>query len=127
MTKEISIVWFRQDLRISDNPALVEASNLGKIFPLYILDDPAPAPFKIGEASKIWLHYSLNSLNESLNGKLNVYAGKTSEIIERLIDKYGVSKIFGNACYEPWLINQERKVQDICQRNVCAHRRHLLP
>jgi deoxyribodipyrimidine photo-lyase len=116
MTKEISIVWFRQDLRLLDNPAIAEASNLGTILPIYILDDCAPNPFKIGEASKIWLHHSLNSLNASLNGKLNVYAGKTTEIFERLIDKYGVSKIFANACYEPWHINQESKVKDICRR-----------
>jgi deoxyribodipyrimidine photo-lyase len=116
MAKEISIVWFRQDLRLSDNPAIAEAANLGTILPIYILDDCAPNPFKIGGASKIWLHHSLNSLNSSLNGKLNVYSGKTSEIIERIIDRYGVSNLFCNACYEPWLINQERKVQDICQR-----------
>ena len=122
MTKEISIVWFRQDLRLSDNPALVEASSLGKILPIYILDDQAPDPFKIGEASKIWLHHSLNSLNESLNGKLNVYAGNMSEIIGRLIDKYGISKIFGNACYEPWHINQESKVKDICRRKCIDYK-----
>jgi deoxyribodipyrimidine photo-lyase len=57
MTKEISIVWFRQDLRLSDNPAIAEASNLGTILPIYILDDCAPNPFKIGGASKIWLHH----------------------------------------------------------------------
>ena len=95
MTKKISIVWFRQDLRLSDNPAVVEALNLGKILPIYILDDCAPDPFKIGGASKIWLHHSLNSLNKSLNGKLNVYIGKTSEIIELLIDQHGIS----NLCY----------------------------
>lgn len=116
MAKEISIVWFRQDLRLSDNPAIAEASNLGTILPIYILDDCAPNPFKIGGASKIWLHHSLNSLHHSLDGKLNVYSGKTSEIIERIIDRHGVSNVFCNACYEPWLINQERKVQDICQR-----------
>lgn len=116
MTKKISIVWFRRDLRISDNPAIVEASNLGKILPIYILDDCAPNPFKIGGASKIWLHHSLDSLNKSLDGKLNIYMGKTTEIIELLIDKHGVSNLFCNACYDPWHIKQERSLQDICTR-----------
>lgn len=116
MTKKISIVWFRQDLRISDNPAVAEASSLGKILPIYILDNCAPDPFKIGETSKIWLHHSLNSLNKSLDGKLNIYIGKTSEIIELLIDQYSVSNLFCNACYEPWHIKQESNVKDICKR-----------
>lgn len=115
MTKEISIVWFRQDLRVLDNPTLVEASSLGKILPIYILDDCAPDPFKIGGASKAWLHHSLDSLNKSLNAKLNVYVGEASEIIEQLIDRYDVSNLFFNACYEPWYINQESKVKDICK------------
>ena len=35
----ISIHWFRQDLRLSDNPALSEAIESGDILPIYILDD----------------------------------------------------------------------------------------
>lgn len=116
MKQKISIVWFRQDLRLLDNPAIAEASNAGKILPIYIFDDCAPNPFKIGQAGKLWLYHSLNSLNQSLNGKLNVYVGKTSEIIDRLIHQHWVTKLFGNACYEPWHINQENTVKDICRR-----------
>ncbi len=116
MAKEVSIVWFRQDLRLSDNPTIAAATNLGTILPIYILDDCAPNPFKIGAASKVWLHHSLNSLNSSLDGKLNIYSGKTSEIIERIIDKHDIAKVFYNECYEPWLKSQERDVQDICAK-----------
>lgn len=115
MNKAISIVWFRQDLRLSDNPAILEASNLGVLLPIYILDDCAPDPFKIGSASKIWLHHSLHSLNQSLDGKLNVYIGKTSEIIEGLINQYNIANVFCNACYEPWHIKQENNVKNICK------------
>lgn len=73
MTKKTSIVWFRQDLRLSDNSAFSEGLNLGKIFPIYILDNCAPNLFKLGEASKIWLHHSFNNLNAALNSKLNIY------------------------------------------------------
>jgi deoxyribodipyrimidine photolyase len=41
MNKSISIFWFRQDLRLSDNPGLREASGLGQLLPIYILDDIA--------------------------------------------------------------------------------------
>ena len=41
-----SILWFRQDLRLSDNPALIESLNHGRILPIYILDDSAPKNIK---------------------------------------------------------------------------------
>ena len=63
-------MWFRQDLRITDNPALNEACKKGEILPVYIHDNHNNREKKIGSASKWWLHQSLNSLNESLDGKL---------------------------------------------------------
>ena len=65
-----TIMWFRQDLRLSDNPALIEAVSSGEIIPIYILDDINSQSEKIGDASRVWLHYSLLELNKSLNGNL---------------------------------------------------------
>lgn len=96
-----SIVWFKQDLRLSDNPALLEAARLGKILPIYILDTSIPSPFKMGSATKIYLHYSLNALNKSLNNKLNFYIGKPQTIILKLIKQYNIQNIFWNRSYEP--------------------------
>jgi deoxyribodipyrimidine photo-lyase len=39
MTEKIAIHWFRQDLRISDNPALTKAAKHENVLPIYILDD----------------------------------------------------------------------------------------
>lgn len=107
MKPPISIFWFRQDLRLEDNPGLIEASRLGTILPIYILDNRSQSPFSIGSAGKLYLHRSLESLNQSLNNRLNVYFGDPTEIIFRLIRKYSVKNIFWNRCYEP-----ERVLQD---------------
>ena len=57
-----SILWFRVDLRLSDNPAFQKAIELGKpIIPIYILDDDDANNRKLGDASKWWLHNSLKS------------------------------------------------------------------
>ena len=69
-----TIMWFRQDLRISDNPALLEAVSSGEIIPIYILDDIYSQSEKIGDASRVWLHYSLLELNRSLNFNLKLTA-----------------------------------------------------
>ena len=65
-----TIMWFRQDLRLADNPALIEAVNSGDIIPVYILDDHNSNSQKMGAASRLWLHYSLESLDKSLNKNL---------------------------------------------------------
>ena len=39
MTKKIAIHWFRQDLRLADNPALTKATESDEVIPIYILDD----------------------------------------------------------------------------------------
>lgn len=111
MNESISIFWFRQDLRLTDNPGLMQASQLGKILPIYILDDLSPEPFKIGSASKIYLHHSLISLNQSLNDCLNFYEGDPETIIFNLIKKYSIENIFWNRCYEPWLISNDSLIE----------------
>lgn len=116
MQKEISMIWFRQDLRVSDNEAFLAALKTGLVFPVYIFDDCAPDCFKMGSASKIWLDSSLTKLNESLSASLNLYIGQAAEIIERLIKIYFVKNIFWNKCYEPWHCEQERAVKAVCDK-----------
>ena len=81
MTKQTTLVWFRQDLRTLDNPALFEAAKNGKILPVFILDNASAGQFKPGAASKWWLNHSLSSLNRDLEGKLNFYVGNAEEIL----------------------------------------------
>ena len=51
-----TIVWFRQDLRTSDNPALAAGAKRGAVVPLYVLDEEGRRP--LGGASRWWLHHS---------------------------------------------------------------------
>ena len=59
-----TLVWFRQDLRLADNPALTFASENGPVLPVYILDETHVRP--PGGASKWWLHHSLNALDQAI-------------------------------------------------------------
>ncbi|MDP9087099.1 MAG: deoxyribodipyrimidine photo-lyase, partial [Pseudomonadota bacterium] len=51
-----ALVWFRQDLRLADQPALAAAAEAGPVTALYVLDDDAPGELRIGEAQRWWLH-----------------------------------------------------------------------
>ena len=106
-----SIHWFRQDLRIKDNPSLEEASKAGTLIPIYILDDVNSGEFSIGSASRWWLHESLKKLNASLDGKLLLFKGNPSEVFEQLIQQHEISYISWNRCYEPWRISRDKVIK----------------
>ena len=88
MSNDINILWFRKDLRLMDNPALVEANLNAEIIPIFILDDTNSEENKMGAASRVWLYNSLKSLNISLQKKINLYSGAPVKIISKLINNY---------------------------------------
>jgi deoxyribodipyrimidine photo-lyase len=114
--KNIVINWFRQDLRISDNPSLYSAAQEGIVLPVYILDTINAKQFAMGLASKCWLHQSLTSLNNSLNGKLQVYVGDPIEVLKNLQSKYKANKIYWNRCYEPWRTARDKQIKQYFQQ-----------
>jgi deoxyribodipyrimidine photo-lyase len=106
-----SIVWFRQDLRLTDNPALIAALQGGKVMPIYILDDENADDWKMGAANRVWLHHSLEALSKSLNGALSLFRGRAEDILDQLIDEYDIKGIFWNRCYEPWQIKRDSAIK----------------
>jgi deoxyribodipyrimidine photo-lyase len=121
MPESLSIVWFRQDLRIHDNPALNAAAEQGVLLPIYILDDANAAQWAMGGASRAWLHHSLTALNRSLEGRLQLFVGDAREIISRLLDEQQIDAVFWNRCYEPWRVQRDILIkQDLVDRGVTS-------
>lgn len=110
MKQKKYIVWFRADLRLADNPALYHAAKQGSVIPIYILDQEGAGDFKLGDASRWWLHHSLLSLSDSLHGALRVYKGVSISILKKLIKEYDVDGIYWNNCYEPWMLQRDKKI-----------------
>ncbi len=115
MKKDIAIIWFRQDLRLADNPALVEAFKCEKILPIYIFDTTLPQNEKLGSASKCWLHYALESLEKSLqanfNGNLFFYLGPPLQIFKKLLDKHNISAVYWNRMYDGYSIKRDTEIK----------------
>lgn len=111
MTKErVTIMWFRQDLRLADNKALVEAAKEGPVLPIYIFDECGPKDFHTGKMSRAYLMNSLHKLSESLEGKLCCYAGAAESVIGSLTKSFDVQGVFASECFEPWNIAQQERV-----------------
>ena len=120
--KPLTIVWFRQDLRIGDNPALVAAVKSGSLLPIYIVDDENAAEARMGAASRVWLHHSLEKLNQSLEGHLQFFSGDALAIIRQLNDVYNISAVYWNRCYEPWRITRDSRIKKyLHSNNIAAH------
>ena len=109
--EDIIIFWFRQDLRIVDNPGLSKSLKSDKVLPIYILDDINSNDFAMGAASRWWLHNSLRELNKNLDNKLSLYKGDPLEILESLSSRFNIKGIFWNRCYEPWRIERDKKIK----------------
>lgn len=128
MTSNV-IVWFRNDLRLSDNPALVKAVHTGNILPIYIYDDANSKEAQPGSASRVWLHHSLKSLNKSLDGRLAFFKGDPLDLIPKLVAQYHISHVFWNRQYEPWAIARDTLVKKCLKEsevNVESHNGSLL-
>ena len=111
MKQDTVIHWFRQDLRLTDNPALLSATKRGRVLPVFILDEENSGKFAAGGASQWWLSHSLNSLNRSLKGHLSVYKGNPMTVLSELADRFKVRAIHWNRCYEPWRMRRDAAIK----------------
>ena len=118
----LAIILFRNDLRLADNPALHYAIAQGKkILPVFIYEDHFDngneANFeRLGAATKLWLHYSLKSLSESISeygSKLLILKGNQKVVLNALIDKFenSISSVYWNRRYEPHHIKLDTELK----------------
>jgi deoxyribodipyrimidine photo-lyase len=110
------ILWFRRDLRLSDQAALTAAVSSGApVIPVFILDDETPKHRKMGGASRWWLHHSLASLDSDLRklgSRLIIRQGNVCDIISALVAETGASAVHCIRHYEAWWRNAERALKD---------------
>jgi deoxyribodipyrimidine photo-lyase len=101
-----SLVWFLQDLRLADNPALIHAClDSDTIIPVYLWTPEEYGGWMPGAASRWWLHESLGALDRDLRGRgsrLVLHQGGTAlELLRSLIRETGADTVYWNARYEP--------------------------
>lgn len=98
-----SIVWFRDDLRLADNPALRAAIEHGEpIIALFVLDEESEGLRPLGGAARWWLHHSLASLAERLRDKgatLVLRRGAADGVLRELVTDTGAGAVFWNRRY----------------------------
>lgn len=108
-----TIIWLRNDLRLSDNGALNHAyKNNHEILFLYIMDDY----FSSGSASKWFLHHALKSfkldIKQRYNADLLIVSGSPITKLKQLVRKYNIHSILWNRVYEPKAIQRDIQIKE---------------
>lgn len=110
------VYWFRADLRTRDLPGLVAAVKTGRpLLACYILDDESPGDWRLGSASRWWLHHSLRSLAatiEDLGGKLLLRRGNTRKVLPEILAAADADTVYCSQHFEPWARQLERDLQE---------------
>ena len=108
--------WFRRDLRIVDNTALLEARRAGEtLVPVFIVEDSFRTGRDVGGGRVSFLMRSLDSLAknlEALGYKLIVRSGRSETVIPELAKETGAQAVFANNRYEPYAQARDRKVRE---------------
>ena len=108
-----TLVWFRDDLRLADNPALAMAAARGAVVPVFIQSTEREDAWKPGAASRWWLHHSLASLAASLDelgSRLVLGRGSPLEVLKSMAQTTSADAIFWNRRYEPSLVQVDESV-----------------
>ncbi|XP_037538786.1 deoxyribodipyrimidine photo-lyase [Nematolebias whitei] len=126
------LLWFRRDLRLWDNPALIGSLELGApVIPVFIWspeEEEGPGiTVAMGGACKYWLHQALSCLCTSLEhiGSHLIFlkaSGEVNEVrsslhtLKQLVKETGARTLMANALYEPWLKERDVAVASVLQK-----------
>lgn len=116
MAAASTIVWFRRDLRVEDNPALAAAVKCGPVIPLFIWSPEEEGQFQPGRVSRWWLKQSLLHLDESLQ-RLGVpmikrRSSKSLSVLLEIVKDTGATQVFYNNLYDPVSVARDARVKE---------------
>ncbi len=121
------IFWFRQDLRLQDHPFFCQSHDR-PIVALFILETDNQTRGH-GSASRWWLHHSLQTLDQTLGGRLILRAGPALDVLQQVIEETGAQEVHWSRLYDPRSIERDKKIMATLKKQgqtVCSHNSTLL-
>ena len=123
MQQKVNIFWFRRDLRLDDNTALMEALKDDlPVLPIFVFDDEILNKLPEDDARLSFIHEKLqqirNELIQNHNSSVAFFHGKPIDVFNNLIKSYDVKKVFANDDYEPYALKRDLEINKILQNNT---------
>ncbi len=120
-----SIFWFRRDLRIKDNEALILAARESDVLLcLYIHSPEEEHPWEPGAASGWWLHHALEDLGsslEKLGSQLILRRGRSINVLQSLISETSTNRVYWNRLYDPATIKRDSEIKKkLVEKNIAV-------
>ncbi|WP_425554063.1 cryptochrome/photolyase family protein [Kribbella karoonensis] len=109
MSTVTTVMWFRRDLRLADNPALLDAVAGGRVLGLFVLDPLLWG--RAGDPRREHLAASLRSLSASTGGRLVVRRGDPAVVVPAVADEIGASSVHISADYAPYGQQRDQAVE----------------
>ena len=110
-----ALVWFRNDLRLADNPALQAALDAGQSpVCIYIHAPEEEGDWAPGAASNAWRHRSLAALDASLRergSQLRLFAGPSLPTLQTLAAAFDAEAVYWNRRYEPRVEHRDTRIK----------------
>ena len=104
-----ALMWFRRDLRLADNPALLDAAASGAVLGLFVLDPLLWG--RSGDPRREHLAASLRSLSASMGGRLVVRRGDPATVVPAVADEVQASSVHISADYAPYGQKRDERVE----------------
>jgi deoxyribodipyrimidine photo-lyase len=117
MASPRTLLWFRQDLRLADNPALHAAMARGAVIPVFLWTPQEEGEWPPGAASRWWLHHSLRALAADIAARGGALRVRTHarrgalDLLQELLRETGADGVCWNRRYEPAAIERDARVK----------------
>ena len=117
MAKKLSLFWFRRDLRWHDNHALFKALTYSEeVIPIFIFDTRILDNLDKNDRRVNFIFDRLQSLSAKIGQKkISIQYGNPEEVFKKIFNTYDIDAVFCNEDYEPYAINRDLKIKEICQ------------
>lgn len=119
------IVWFRRDLRLTDNPALTAAARTGRPLIALFVQDSGSGGREPGAAARWWLNGSLAALTASLAEigiSLILRRGSQLDVVCQFAGETGACEVFWNRIYDVASVTSDAVLKSRLQdTGVAAH------
>lgn len=125
MREQISIFWFRRDLRLNDNHGLLKALQSGlKVIPIFIFDKNILDKLQDKNDKRVnFIYQQIKSIKSKLNlhdSDLQVFYGNPEDIWNELIKEHNVKALYFNHDYEKYGLDRDEKITNILSQNNIA-------